>query len=120
MRGAVGIMCGPNTPAGCLMFLGAINGSPANKSVQDHMRTYRVQASDLIRKRLERGIADGDVRDGVDLEPLVSLYAGVAHGLHARVRDGASYDALMAGIGAAMSAWNELTGPPDADRKSVK
>jgi AcrR family transcriptional regulator len=120
MRESVKVMCGKNTPLGCLMFLGAINCAPANKSVQDHMRTYRVQAPDLIRKRLERGVAEGDVPKGVDLEPLVSLYASVAHGLPIRARDGASRATLLAGVTAAMAAWDRLIGPARARRKSPK
>jgi AcrR family transcriptional regulator len=118
MREAVNIMCDKNTPLGCLMFLGAINCAPANKSVQDHMRTYRIEAPDLIRRRLERGVTEGDVPKGVDLEPLASLYASVVHGLPIRARDGASHDALRAGISAAMAAWDRLIGPPRARRKS--
>jgi AcrR family transcriptional regulator len=111
MRESVNLMTGKNTPHGCLMFLGAINCAPANGSVQDHMRTYRIEAPDRIRKRLERGIAEGDVPNGVDLEPLVSLYASVAHGLPIRARDGASRKALLAGITGAMAAWDSLVGP---------
>jgi AcrR family transcriptional regulator len=105
LREAVDIYCDPNTPSGCLLFLGAINCAPANKSVQDHMRTYRVQAPDLIRKRLERGVTEGDVPKGIDLEPLVSLFACFVHGLPVRARDGASRDELLAGVSAAMAAW---------------
>jgi AcrR family transcriptional regulator len=111
LREAVDIYCDPNTPTGCLVFLGAINCAPANKSVQDHLRTYRIQAPDVIRKRLERGVAEGDVPKGVDLEPLVSLYASFVHGLPVRSRDGASGDELLAGVAAAMAAWDQLTGP---------
>jgi AcrR family transcriptional regulator len=120
MRESINIMCGKDTPLGCLMFLGAINCAPANKSVQDRMRTYRIQAPDLIRKRLERGVAEGDVPKGVDLEPLVSLFASFVHGLPIRARDGASHDALLAGISAAMTAWDRLIGPARARRKSLK
>jgi AcrR family transcriptional regulator len=112
MRESVNLMCGTDTPLGCLMFLGAINCTPANRSVQDHMRTYRVEAPSLIRGRLERGVAEGDVPKGVDLEPLTSLYASVVHGLPIRARDGASRDELQAGISAAMKAWDHLIGPP--------
>jgi AcrR family transcriptional regulator len=111
MRESVNIMCGKDTPHGCLMFLGAINCAPANKSVQDHMRTYRIEAPGSIRKRLERGVAEGDVPKGVDLEPLVSLYASVAHGLPIRARDGASRDEMLAGVAAAMAAWDRLISP---------
>jgi AcrR family transcriptional regulator len=117
LREAVDIYCDPNTPSGCLLFLGAINCAPANKSVQDHMRTYRVQAPDLIGKRLERGVTEGDVPKGIDLEPLVSLFACFVHGLPVRARDGASRDELLAGVSAAMAAWDRLIGPARARRK---
>jgi AcrR family transcriptional regulator len=100
----------PDTPPGCLMFLGAINCSPANKSVEDHMRPFRVEAADLIRARLDRGMAEGDVPQGVDIEPLVSLYASLAHGVPMRARDGASREELLAGIAAGMAAWDHLVG----------
>jgi AcrR family transcriptional regulator len=120
MRESVNIMCNKDTPPGCLMFLGAINCTPANKAVQDHMKRYRVQAPDLIRKRLERGVAEGDVPKGVDLEPLTSLLLSVVHGLPIRARDGASRAALLAGIAAAMAAWDSLIGPTPARKKSLK
>jgi AcrR family transcriptional regulator len=111
LREAIDIYCEPSTPRGCLMLQGAINCTPANKSVQDQMRTYRIQPPGAIRKRLERGVAEGDVPVGVDLEPLVSLYASIVHGLPVRARDGAPRDELLAGVVAAMAAWDHLTGP---------
>jgi AcrR family transcriptional regulator len=118
LREAVDIYGDPNTPPGCLLHLSAINCAPANKSVEDRMRTYRIKAPDLIRQRLERGVADGDVPKGVNLEPLVSLYASLVHGLPMRSRDGASHDELLAGITAAMAAWDRLTGSrPSAQRR---
>jgi AcrR family transcriptional regulator len=90
LRETVDICSGPHTPRGCLLFLGAINCAPANKSLQDHMRPYRVRTPDLIRQLLERGVAEGDVPNNVDLEPLVSLYASLVYGLPVRARDGAS------------------------------
>lgn len=110
LREAVDIYCDPDTPRGCLLFLSAVNCAPANKSVQDRMRGYRAQVPDLIRRRLERGVAEGDVPQHLDLEPLVSLYAGLAHALPLRARDGASRQHLLAGITAAMAAWDHLIG----------
>jgi AcrR family transcriptional regulator len=118
LREAVDIYSDPNTPRGCLLFLSAINCAPANKSVQDHMRTYRIQVPDLIRERFERGVAEADVPKGVDLEPLVSLYASFVHGLPMRSRDGSARGALLAGVTAAMAAWDRLIGPARGRRKS--
>jgi len=109
LREIVDICSGPNTPRGCLLFLGAINCAPANKPLEDYMRPFRVQAPDMIRKRLERGVVEGDVPKEIDLEPLVSLYAGIIYGLPVRARDGASRKSLLAGVTGAMAAWDQLT-----------
>jgi AcrR family transcriptional regulator len=111
LREAVDIYCDPDTPRGCLLFLSAVNCTPANKSVQDRMRGYRARVPDLIRKRLERGVAEGDVPQHLDLEPLVSLYADLAYALPSRASDGASRQDLLAGITGAMAAWDHLIGP---------
>jgi AcrR family transcriptional regulator len=111
LREQIDIFCDSSTPRGCLVILGAVNCAPANKSVEDHMRGYRIQIPDVIRKRLKRGVAEGDVPKGVDLEPLVSLYASIVHGLAMRARDGTTRSKLLAGVTAAMGAWDHLMGP---------
>jgi AcrR family transcriptional regulator len=111
LREVANICRGPHTPRGCLLFLGAINCAPANKTLQDHMRPYRIQAPTMIRKRLERGVVEGDVPKGADLEPLVSLYAGLVYGLPMRARDGASRKSLLVGVTGAMAAWDGLISP---------
>jgi hypothetical protein len=116
LREAVDIYSDPDTPCGCLLHVSAVNCAPANRTVEDRMRAYRVQPSDVIRKRLERGVAEGDVPRGVDLDPLVSLYASVVVGLPMRSRDGASREDLLAGVTGAMAAWDQLIGPGPAAR----
>lgn len=119
LREAIELFQGLNTPPGCLIALGAVNCAPASKSVEDHMSSYRVQAPLLIRKRLQRGVAEGDVPDGVDLDPLISLYATFFQGLPLTARDGTSRKDLLAGITAATAAWDRLIGPARARRKST-
>jgi len=119
LREAIDIYSDQKTPHGCLVIMGAINCAPANKSVQDRMRSYRVHAPNLIRNRLKRGVAEGDVPKGVDLEPLVSLFTNFVYGLPMRARDGASRKDMLAGIAAAMAAWDRLIGPART-RKAVK
>jgi len=119
LREIVGICSGVKTPRGCLLFLGAINCAPANRSLQDYMRPFRVQAPDMIRKRLERGVEEGDVPEDVDLEPLISLYAGLIYGLPVRARDGTSRKALLAGVTGAMAAWDQLIGPKPIRRTRI-
>jgi AcrR family transcriptional regulator len=112
LRGSAEIFTGSETPPGCLVFLGAVNCAPASKSVQDRMVACRTQAPAVIRNRLTRGVAEGDVPSGVDLEPAVSLYATLLNGLPLRARDGATRAELLAAVEAAVTAWDQLTKPP--------
>jgi AcrR family transcriptional regulator len=99
----------PGTPAGCLVVTGAINCTPAGKGVHDHLQEFRQQAPQLIRDRLERGVADGDLPPGLDLAAIASFYTTVLHGLAIRAHDGASREALTAAADAAMAAWDQIT-----------
>jgi AcrR family transcriptional regulator len=111
LRAAVDIYRGPDRPPGCLVFLGAINCAPASKDVQDKMVGYRTAVAEVLRARLQRGIAEGDLPAGFDVEPLVSLYATLFTGLPLRARDGATREALLLGVIAALAAWDGLTRP---------
>jgi AcrR family transcriptional regulator len=111
LRGSVEIFTGTETPPGCLVFLGGVNCAPASKNIQDRMVGYRAQVSEVIRGRLTRGMADGDVPSGTDLEPVVSLYATLLNGLPLRARDGTPRTNLLAGVEAAMTAWDSLIEP---------
>ncbi len=108
LREFVDLFCSSVTPRGCLVLLGAINCAPASRSVQDHLLSYRVQIPKVIRTRLKRGVTEGDVPQGVDLDPPVSFYASLILGLAIRARDGTSRKALLAGVNGAMAAWNAL------------
>jgi len=110
LREAVAIFCSPDMPPGCVVILGAINCAPANKPVQDYLRGFRAQIPDVIRKRLERGVTEGDIPSGVSLEPLVSFYATFFLGLPIRARDGASRDELLLAVNGGMAAWDPLIG----------
>lgn len=105
---SVDVFCGTGTPHGCPVFLGAINCTPASQRVENRMRGYRVETPKLIRKRLERGVAEGDLPADADLEALVSLYTTTLYGLPARARDGASRKSLQATVAGAMAAWDGL------------
>ena len=112
MRESVEVfLSNPTGTRGCLLVLGAMNSTRANKEAYDLLRTARLQGPDLIRKRIERGVRDGDLHAGVDVAAVSSFYATVLHGLAIRARDGASRAALTAAVDGAMAAWTPLTTP---------
>ncbi len=110
--------CQQGKPRGCLLVLGAINCARANRHVQDHLRDLRLMRQKHIRRRLERGVAEGDMPAGVDIVGLVSFYTTVLDGLSIQARDGASRKTLKAAVGCAMAAWDKLVAERSPARPS--
>ena len=116
LREAVDVFCGRDTPPGCPVILGGVHCAPASKAVQDMLRLCRLQVPEVFRKRLRRGVAEGDLPD-IDLTPLVSFYATFFLGLPMRAHDGATQEELLAAVSVAMAAWDRLIAPARALRK---
>jgi AcrR family transcriptional regulator len=106
LRQSANVFCGGDKPRGCLLMLAAINCTPASRNIQEHMTQHRAQLPALIRQRLERGVAEGELPSTLDPEPLSFYYAAVLMGLSIRARDGASRAELDSTIDYAMSAWD--------------
>ena len=112
LRAAVVSYTQPGRPRGCLLVLGAINCMPENQTVYDHARDLRAQRHKLIRQRLERGAAEGDLPEGLDLASVASFYVTVLDGLALGARDGASRTTLEFIADGAMAAWDRLVDEP--------
>lgn len=108
LRSATEQFCSGDGPRGCLIVLGAINCTRINKDAQDHLHAIRQQGPEIIRQRLARGVADGDVPNGAPLADMASFYTTILQGLAVRARDGASHQTLLAAVDAAMAAWDPL------------
>lgn len=74
------------------------------------MRELRSLREKVIRQRLLRGVTDGDVPAGSEVDDLASFYTSVVDGLSIRSRDGASRKTLLAIVEGAMAAWDSMTG----------
>jgi AcrR family transcriptional regulator len=108
LRAAVRTFSTSGKPHGCFLVLGAVNCTPANKSVELFMRDQRDFREKVIRARLERGVVEGDVPSAADLNPLASFYATVLNGMALQARDGASRKRLNAIVDCAMAGWDAL------------
>jgi AcrR family transcriptional regulator len=123
LRDSVDVLLSNPHAQGCLLVLGAMNCTRSNKDAHDYLRTMRQRAPAVLRRRLERAVADGELPAGVDLAGLTSFYTTVLHGLAIRARDGASRTALLAAVDGAMAAWRPLTtavGARSSRRPSAK
>jgi len=112
LEAAVESFCKPGAPRGCLLVLGAINSMPANKSVQDYLRSLRARRQRVIQQRLARAVAEGELRPEMDLRALASFYTTVVDGLAIQARDGASKKALRYAVRCAMAAWDKMAAAP--------
>lgn len=108
LRAGVETFAGGEGPRGCMVVLGALNATRANDEVHEYLRELRDQGSEAIRRRLLRGIADGDVPAGAPVSELTSFYTTVMQGMAIRAHGGASRQALSGTVDAAMAAWEPL------------
>ena len=60
-----------------------------------------------MRKRIERGIREGDLPAGTDAAGLAKFYETVIQGMSTQIADGASPKVLKGIVASAMRAWPE-------------
>jgi AcrR family transcriptional regulator len=101
---------------GCLLVRGAINTAPANKGAQDYLLAIRQRAPKVVKARLDRAVAEGELPRDLDTSGMAAFYATVLHGIGMRAGDGTSQAALMAAVDGAMAAWEPLTSRVAAKR----
>ncbi|SDX09530.1 transcriptional regulator, TetR family [Collimonas sp. OK242] len=95
----------PNQPPGCMVVTSATNCTAASSHVQEVLADYRGQMEAGIKKRLDRGVAEGEMAADTDTASLASFFVTVIHGMSTQARDNAGREKLLA-IGAqAMRAW---------------
>lgn len=93
-------------PRGCLVDLATANFAPDSGGVQGFLREQRRVSEAVLRRRLEAGVAAGDLPPGTDTAAMAGFYRAVILGLSTQAQDGASQEALMAVAKGAMMAWD--------------
>jgi AcrR family transcriptional regulator len=102
-------------PRGCMIVLSCLVGAPENEHLRRFLTRLRHQGEADLRRRIERGIAEGDLAPGIDTRRLAAFYTTVLQGLSVQARDGASRKALHGVVDDAMAAWDRLVGPSRGD-----
>lgn len=92
-------------PSGCMVVLSATNYTLAGKPVHDHLADLRRDTANEIRKRIARGVEDGELPAGTDIVAMGAFYTAALYGLSVLARDGASFDELSGAVDAAMASW---------------
>lgn len=110
LRGNAAAYLEPGHPRGCLVVLAAFNCS--DQGVREHLADARRHGRELIRQRLRRGVEDGDLVVGADVDAMATFYTAVLSSLSLEARDGATAADLDAIVDGAMAAWPERTPAP--------
>jgi AcrR family transcriptional regulator len=96
-------------PQGCLIALGALHPDISSKAVCTDLRRRRAENLATLKRRFERGVAEGELPENFDSQAAATFYATVQHGMSIQARDGASHEALLDVANGAMAAWGSLT-----------
>ncbi|XXY44198.1 TetR/AcrR family transcriptional regulator [Sorangium sp. So ce269] len=111
LRGNAEAYVSPGKPSGCMIVLAATLGTQESEAVRSHLAEVRRGALVELQRRLDRGVAEGDLPAGTDTAALAAFYTTVLQGLSIQARDGASREALLAVVDCAMAAWDVLARP---------
>jgi len=114
LRVNVAAYCDPAKPAGCMVVLSALLGTPENEALRAELAENRRQGQAALRRRLEQGLAEGELPPGTDTARLAAFYTTLLQGLSVQARDGAPRAALEAVVEAGLAAWDRLLPPPAA------
>ncbi|WP_378732014.1 TetR/AcrR family transcriptional regulator [Nocardia brasiliensis] len=92
-------------PHGCMVVLAGSTYTTRSESIRDFLVEKRLETTEDIRRRLDRGVAEGDLAAEVNTAALARFYTTVLYGLSIQARDGASLAELTQSIDCAMAAW---------------
>jgi AcrR family transcriptional regulator len=101
----------PDQPAGCLIVLGALLVNDANANVCRDLRQQRADNVTELLDRLERGVREGELPEGLDCGAVATFYATVQQGMSIQARDGADRATLETIARSALAAWQPLVSP---------
>jgi len=100
--------CEESVPRGCMIALDALHRTHSSDKVCDVLRNHRRTNIETLKKRLERGIRDGDIPASVNCEAVATFYATVQNGMSILARDGGTRHDLTATALGAMAGWEKL------------
>lgn len=89
---------------GCMVSLGLVNCQQQHAALREHLRQLRRTTTSLIRRRLERAVADNELPGDADIERLANYFAAVIQGISLQAQDGAGRETLLGIVQTAMSA----------------
>lgn len=99
-------------PHGCMVVLAGSTYTTRSASIRDFLVEKRRETTEDIRRRLDRGVEEGDLPATTNTHGLAHFYTTVLYGLSIQARDGAALADLTQSIDCAMAAWPAATTQP--------
>lgn len=90
---------------GCLGLNGGLAGSDEAESVRRLVAEQRSEGETMLRERLERAKAEGDLPASADPEALAAFVMAVVHGMAVQAKAGFSREKLQAVAAQAIATW---------------
>jgi AcrR family transcriptional regulator len=109
LANSAGIFTAPEHPKGCMISTAVLNCAEENEPIAHHVASMRLQTLDIFTARIERGIAEGDIRPDADARSLARFLGAIVQGMSVQARDGATTDELLALMSHAIDALNRVT-----------
>ena len=104
LREAVETYTRRGRPLGCMVVSAATNCASENEGVRDWLVEYRRRRTASLIERLERAVAEGELKPEINPRALGDYYTTVLHGLSVQARDGVPKKRLLSMINIAMLA----------------
>lgn len=91
-------------PHGCMISTGSIRVAAEHAELAEHLRGMRANGRGWLVDRLEKGVAEGDLRPDTDVKALARFVQSLVQGIAVQAADGASTAALRAVVKQALPA----------------
>ncbi|MFT4180668.1 MAG: TetR/AcrR family transcriptional regulator [Rhizobium sp.] len=108
------IFTAPEHPKGCMISTAVLNCAEENEPIAHHVASMRLQTLDIFTARIERGIAEGDIRPDANARSLARFLGAIVQGMSVQARDGATTDELLALLSHALSELRTYQLPRDS------
>lgn len=105
LYGAVELTTDPENPHGCLAVQGALACSAGGEAVRKELTSRRDCREQLLRMRLERAQAEGDLGAEANAADLARYISTVMQGMAVQAASGASREELTRVVQTALRAW---------------
>lgn len=95
-------------PPGCMMVLASLVGTPEDEEIRDFLAEARREGVSHLKRRLDRGVKDGDLPKKTDTGSVAAYISTVLQGMSVQALDGAKRQELERIARQNMAVWDGL------------